>query len=162
MAFPIWQVPDSHRRPCASRPLECHSLLPLDRRCRLCLFLHPHSLVGFSVRSLEHAVQRFGAGDLSARADARRKDEFGKLARSFNLMAERIETLLTAERRLLQDVSHELRSPLARLEFAVELARTSADRDKALDRIKKETNRLRHSRFRTAASHPRRKRSAKP
>jgi signal transduction histidine kinase len=99
-------------------------------------------LLGSPLRSLEHAVQRFGTGDLSARADARRKDEFGELARSFNLMAERIESLLTAERRLLQDVSHELRSPLARLEFAVELARTSPDRDKALDRIKKETHRL--------------------
>ncbi len=99
-------------------------------------------LLGAPLRSLEHAVERFGQGDLSARAEARRQDEFGKLARSFNLMAERIETLLTAERRLLQDVSHELRSPLARLEFAVELARTSPDRNKALDRIKKETERL--------------------
>jgi two-component system sensor histidine kinase CpxA len=49
---------------------------------------------------------------------------------------------LTAERRLLQDVSHELRSPLARLEFAIELARTSPDRAKAMDRIKKEADRL--------------------
>jgi len=99
-------------------------------------------LLGSPLRTLEHAVQRFGTGDLSARAEARRQDEFGKLAQSFNLMAERIETLLTAERRLLQDVSHELRSPLARLEFAVELARTSPDRNAALDRIKKETDRL--------------------
>jgi two-component system sensor histidine kinase CpxA len=99
-------------------------------------------LLGSPLRSLEHVVERFGKGDLSARAGTRRQDEFGKLASSFNLMAERIETLLTAERRLLQDVSHELRSPLARLEFAVELARTSPDRGKALDRIKKEANRL--------------------
>jgi signal transduction histidine kinase len=98
--------------------------------------------LGSPLRSLEHAVERFGTGDLSVRADARRQDEFGNLARSFNLMAERIETLLTAERRLLQDVSHELRSPLARLEFAIELARTSPDRGKAFDRIKKETERL--------------------
>jgi two-component system sensor histidine kinase CpxA len=99
-------------------------------------------LLGSPLRKLEHTVERFGSGDLSARAEARRQDEIGKLARSFNLMAERIETLLTAERRLLQDVSHELRSPLARLEFAIELARTSPDRGKALDRIKKETDRL--------------------
>jgi signal transduction histidine kinase len=99
-------------------------------------------LLGSPLRSLEQVVQRFGSGDLSARAETRRKDEFGKLAGSFNLMAERIETLLTAERRLLQDVSHELRSPLARLEFAVELARNSPDRGKALDRIKKEGDRL--------------------
>ena len=99
-------------------------------------------LLASPLRALDHAVQRFGAGDLSARAPAKRKDEFGELARSFNQMADRIETLLTAERRLLQDVSHELRSPLARLGFAIELARTSPDRDKALDRIKKDTDRL--------------------
>jgi two-component system sensor histidine kinase CpxA len=99
-------------------------------------------LLAAPLRSLEHTVERFGFGDLSARADIRRQDEIGKLARSFNLMAERIQTLLTAERRLLQDVSHELRSPLARLEFAIELARNTTDQSKALDRIKKETARL--------------------
>jgi two-component system sensor histidine kinase CpxA len=94
------------------------------------------------LRKLEHTVEKFGGGDLAVRAGARRKDEFGKLARAFNVMADRIETLLKAERRLLQDVSHELRSPLARLEFAVELARTSPDRNRSLDRIKKEIDRL--------------------
>ena len=49
---------------------------------------------------------------------------------------------LSAERRLLQDVSHELRSPLARLGFAVELAKTSPDREAALARIRKEADRL--------------------
>ena len=53
-----------------------------------------------------------------------------------------ITTLLSAERRLLQDVSHELRSPLARLGFAVELARTSPDREAALGRVRKEADRL--------------------
>jgi two-component system sensor histidine kinase CpxA len=57
-------------------------------------------------------------------------------------MAERIGTLLTAERRLLQDISHELRSPLARLSFAAELARTAEDRDAAIARMKKEIARL--------------------
>jgi two-component system sensor histidine kinase CpxA len=69
-------------------------------------------------------------------------DEIGELSRAFDQMADRIETLLAAERRLLQDVSHELRSPLARLGFAVELARTSEDRSAGLDRIKKEADRL--------------------
>lgn len=94
------------------------------------------------LRTLEQTVERFGRGDLAVRASTRRKDEFGKLARAFNVMADRIETLLTAERRLLQDVSHELRSPLARLKFAVELARTSPDRKTSIDRIEKEIDRL--------------------
>jgi len=94
------------------------------------------------LRALAHTVERFGRGDLSLRAGSRRRDEIGDLARAFDQMAERIETLLTAERRLLQDVSHELRSPLARLSFAAELSKTAADRDAAAARIRKEVERL--------------------
>jgi two-component system sensor histidine kinase CpxA len=57
-------------------------------------------------------------------------------------MADRIETLLKAERRLLADISHELRSPLARLGVAIELARSGPDPGAALDRIQKESDRL--------------------
>src|SRR5208283_5935704 len=66
----------------------------------------------------------------------------GQLARSFNEMAGRIQTLLSAERRLLLDISHELRSPLARLGVAVELARSGDDTESALNRIQKESDRL--------------------
>jgi two-component system sensor histidine kinase CpxA len=79
---------------------------------------------------------------LQARVDLRRKDELGKLARAFNQMADRIQTLLTAERRLLQDISHELRSPLARLSVAIELARTDDNPEPHLNRIQKEADRL--------------------
>ncbi len=94
------------------------------------------------LRNLQQTVQKFGGGELGVRAASKRRDEFGNLARAFNEMADRIQTLLNSERRLLQDVSHELRSPLARLRFAVELARTSTDRDRAMDRIQKEVDRL--------------------
>jgi signal transduction histidine kinase len=94
------------------------------------------------LRNLRRAVERFGRGDLSTRIGSARRDEIGELARAFDEMAGRIETLLAAERRLLQDVSHELRSPLARLGFAVELARTSEDRAAALDRIQRDVGRL--------------------
>jgi HAMP domain-containing protein len=67
------------------------------------------------LRRLRRVVDRFGQGDLSARVGSARKDEIGELSRAFDKMAGRIETLLAAERRLLQDVSHELRSPLAQL-----------------------------------------------
>ena len=94
------------------------------------------------IRQLAGAVDRFGSGDLATRIPAPRGDEVGDLARAFNRMAERIETLMTAERRLLQDISHELRSPLARLHLAIALARTAPDRDHAFARIQKEVDRL--------------------
>jgi signal transduction histidine kinase len=94
------------------------------------------------LRELAHVVERFGRGDLSVRVKSSRRDEIGDLARAFDQMAERIGTLLTAERRLLQDISHELRSPLARLSFAAELTRTAPDREAAVARMKKEIERL--------------------
>jgi signal transduction histidine kinase len=106
----------------------------------LCYWLALH--LSQPVRELQRAVERFGRGDLSARVNSRRRDELGRLARTFDRMAGRIETLLTAERRLLLDVSHELRSPLARLGVAVELARSGADVGLNLDRIQKESDRL--------------------
>jgi len=96
----------------------------------------------YPVRKLQHAVERFGRGDLSARAETRRRDELGDLGRTFDRMADRIQTLVDAERRLLLDISHELRSPLARLRVAVELARSGQNRDAQLDRIDKEAERL--------------------
>lgn len=94
------------------------------------------------VRRLRAVVECFGRGDFSARAETNRKDELGQLASSFNNMADRIQTLLAAERRLLLDISHELRSPLARLSVATELARSGEDRGDMLDRIQKEADRL--------------------
>jgi len=94
------------------------------------------------VRKVTAAVVRFGQGDLSARTNLRRKDEVGQLAGSFNDMAERLERLLVSEKRLLQDISHELRSPLTRLKLAIKLARTSSDPTSALDRIDREVNRI--------------------
>jgi signal transduction histidine kinase len=98
--------------------------------------------IGRPLRTLATAVDRFGQGDLTVRIRSGRRDEIGNLAQSFDQMANRIETLLVAERRLLQDVSHELRSPLARLSFAAELARTAPDRDVAFDRVRREISRL--------------------
>ena len=87
-------------------------------------------------------VDNFGGGDLATRSHSTRKDEIGELSRSFDEMAGRIETLLSAERRLLQDVSHELRSPLTRLDVAVDLATTSDDPGLYLVRIKRDIGRL--------------------
>ncbi len=96
---------------------------------------------------LRAATHQLAAGDLSARAGpqvARRRDELGDLVRDFNRMAERIEALLTSQRQLLSDISHELRSPLARLNVALGLARQRAGAEAAgtLDRIEREAERL--------------------
>jgi len=106
----------------------------------LCYWLALH--LTSPVRALQKAVERFGRGDLSARVNSTRRDELGQLAGAFDRMAGRIETLLAAERRLLLDISHELRSPLARLGVAVELARSGDDTESALNRIQKESDRL--------------------
>jgi two-component system sensor histidine kinase CpxA len=67
-----------------------------------------------------------------------------ELVRDFDRMAERLESLVNAQSRLLKDISHELRSPLARLNVALELARqrTGPDAESALERIERESNRL--------------------
>jgi len=76
---------------------------------------------------LQHGVELLGAGDLSARVAVEGHDEVGRLARSFNLAAGRIELLVKANRALLANASHELRTPLARIRLAVELLKDSAD-----------------------------------
>jgi two-component system sensor histidine kinase CpxA len=106
----------------------------------LCYWLAYH--LTSPVRALRKAVDRFGRGELHARVNSTRRDELGQLADAFDRMAGRIETLLAAERRLLLDISHELRSPLARLGVAVELARSGEDLESALNRIQKESDRL--------------------
>lgn len=94
------------------------------------------------LRGLQRALEKFGQGDLAARAPESRHDELGDLARTFNRMADRIQKLVSARHRLLLDISHELRSPLTRLSVAVELARTAEGGAPPLDRIQKEADRL--------------------
>jgi two-component system, OmpR family, sensor histidine kinase CpxA len=96
---------------------------------------------------LRAATQKLASGDLTARAGmlgSRRHDEMAELMRDFDRMAERLEDLVTAQSRLLTDISHELRSPLARLNVALELARqrSGPEARSALDRIDREANRL--------------------
>jgi signal transduction histidine kinase len=94
------------------------------------------------VRRIAASIALFGQGDLSVRVHSKRRDEIGQLGGSFNQMAERLQRMILSERRLLADISHELRSPLARLKFAVKLGRTSADKDAAFDRINRDVDRI--------------------
>ena len=94
------------------------------------------------IRKVSRTAASFGRGELAARVTLRRQDEIGELAQSFNQMAEQLERLITSERRLLADISHELRSPLSRLKLATKLARTSSDQQSALDRIERDVDRM--------------------
>ena len=99
------------------------------------------------IRRLRQATRQFATGDLSIRVadQVKGKNEIGGLARDFDHMAERIEELVDAQKQLLRDISHELRSPLARLGVALELARQNANpeaRNKALQRIDLEAERM--------------------
>jgi len=96
---------------------------------------------------LRAATQQLAAGDLTARAGAPRsdrKDEVAGLMRDFDAMAARLENLVKAQSRLLNDISHELRSPLARLNVALGLARQRSGPEAAdmLERIELEASRL--------------------
>ncbi len=73
------------------------------------------------LRPLEAATARIAAGDLTARTDVYSKDAIGSLARAFNTMAERIQKLLENQRHLVQAVAHELRTPIARMRFGLEM-----------------------------------------
>jgi two-component system sensor histidine kinase CpxA len=99
------------------------------------------------VTKLRAATQELARGNLSARvapAFGNRRDELAALATDFDQMAEQIETLVNGQRRLLGDISHELRSPLARLNVALELARqrAGAEAATALQRIEREAEML--------------------
>lgn len=87
--------------------------------------------ISLPVERLTAAVRRFGAGDLAARVSPVKRhrwrrhhyapDELEQLTRAFNEMAERIERMVRGHKELLANVSHELRSPLARIRVALEL-----------------------------------------
>jgi len=98
------------------------------------------------VRRLQAAAHTLSAGDMDARAGSEvttRRDELGALGREFDSMADRLGSLIAARQRLLRDISHELRSPLARMEMAIGLARQDPGSTAAqLDRVERESDRL--------------------
>lgn len=98
--------------------------------------------IAFPLKSLTRTLDRFGQGELSARMRSSRKDQIGDLTRSFDAMADRIQVLLLAERRLLQDVAHELRSPLSRLSLATGLLGEGITRERGVRQIRRDIERL--------------------
>jgi signal transduction histidine kinase len=112
----------------------------------ICLWLA--RTISKPVQQLRLAGQALGGGELSARAPqsaSSRSDELGELARDFNRMAERLQRLIDSQRQLLRDVSHELRSPLARIQVALALAADApgqTPRNDYLTRIEGDIERL--------------------
>jgi signal transduction histidine kinase len=91
------------------------------------------------IRGLRAAFHAAAAGNLAIRVApllGNRQDELAELGRDFDRMAERLKAAMAAQRRLLHDVSHEIRSPLARLQAAADLIRLKYGRDELV------TNRL--------------------
>lgn len=99
------------------------------------------------LEELRQASRKIAAGDLATRVSKTmpgRQDEIGQLATDFDVMASRLQTMQQANQRLMQDVSHELRSPLARLSVALEIARKkgAGEIQSEIDRIALESERL--------------------
>jgi two-component system, OmpR family, sensor histidine kinase CpxA len=105
----------------------------------ICYFLTRY--ITTPILRLQEMSQKLAGGDLSVRAGtglARRQDEIGDLIRDFNAMASRIEELVSRQRQLSSDVSHELRSPLARLNVALDLGRQRKGNDPAFDQMEED------------------------
>lgn len=97
------------------------------------------------VEILQSGFNRLAHGDFDVRLADRigdRRDEIANLARDFDAMARHLDSLVNARDRLLHDVSHELRSPLSRLQLAIGLLRQNPKRDELIDRIEHEAHRL--------------------
>lgn len=138
-------VPGPRRRP-DTRPVPWNLLVTAVLVSGVVCFLLAR-YVAYPLGRMRHATRRLAAGDLSARAGTAfgtRRDEVGDLVRDFDAMADRISSLVQAQGRLLSDISHELRSPLARLNVALELARRKSGPAAVpdLDRIEAEAERM--------------------
>jgi len=98
------------------------------------------------ITQLQTAARRLAGGDLDARAVSlkyARRDELGDLARDFDAMAAQIQLLMTAQRRFVADVSHELGAPLTRMHLAIALLRREfGTESSSVSRIERETDKL--------------------
>jgi two-component system, OmpR family, sensor histidine kinase CpxA len=111
----------------------------------VCLVLAHY--IASPILHLQNVSRHITVGDLGARVQfgkSRRRDEIADLGRDFNIMADRIESLLHSQNQLLKDISHEIRSPLSRLTLAVGLAKTSrgGESDDLLERAEREAERI--------------------
>ncbi len=147
-------VPTGEVAPGAGPPPGAHPLPPLMRLvpilAGILACLGASALLAWylskPIRVLRGAFESTAGGKLDTRVAqlmGNRRDEIADLGRDFDRMAQRLESLISAQRRLLHDVSHELRSPLARLQVAIGLARQSPQKmETTLARVEREATRL--------------------
>jgi len=118
-----------------------HWIAGLIASALVCYLLARH--LTLPVMRLRHAARQLAEGNLHSRAlGTNRRDELGDLVRDFNVMASRIEELVSRQRQLIYDISHELRSPLARLNVALDLARERKGDDPSFGQMQHDFERL--------------------
>jgi two-component system sensor histidine kinase CpxA len=105
--------------------------------------------IGLPVRRLRHAEQQVASGDFSVRIAhtvGSRTDDIARLAQDFDVMTEQVDAIVESQKRLMRDVSHELRSPLARLQALLSITQQKADSSVSIeiDRMEIELERLDH------------------
>lgn len=94
------------------------------------------------IRSMSRSMDRVAAGELDHRVPARGRDEVARMGQSFNAMADRIHTMIVGQKELLAGVSHELRSPLARMKLILELMRNRQGSPARVDDLETEVDAL--------------------
>ncbi len=110
--------------------------LPIFLVALLCLLLYRHMII--PLQQFQKAIQSVINGDFDVRLIdklSQRKDEFGELATSFNTMTERTELLLSRQKQLIDDISHELRTPITRIKLVL-----ASEKNSAFKRVEKEVN----------------------
>lgn len=143
---PVRPGPRAGRRAAPSEPLPAHMLVAIGLLASFAF----SALLAWSltkpIRHLRRAAAALADGRLDTRVAplmGRRADELAELGHDFDQMARRLQQQIASQRRLLHDVSHELRSPLARLQAAIGLARQNPERTEAmLERIERDAVRL--------------------
>lgn len=142
-AVPADQPPVAHKRRFRKFPL-----LPLGvgmiASLVLAFLLARH--ISRPILGLRRAFDAIARGDFDVRLAPQlegRKDELADLGRDFDRTAEQLQILMDGQRRLLHDVSHEIRSPLARIQLAIDLAQQQPDRtSSSIERIQRESDRI--------------------
>lgn len=107
------------------------------------LTLYLYRQIMTPLKHLYKATSAFSQGDYQARVKVQRDDEFGQVAKTFNTMAERTASLIEHNSNLIADMSHEMRTPIARIEMALDCAENNIDTEQMLNKINANAKQMR-------------------